>query len=151
MRVLKVVFVSIIATGIIGAFYSFKAFTSVTKVNKFPITQEVNTNLSPKAQQLLDQQVISQLKAMHDPANIKMFSRAYIGSIWKSELLSKPKGKQKYYDMELREYRGAFIVDQYKMRIFETEGKVMLEDWTNGNFLTADKWLDFYKNQKGKQ
>lgn len=134
----------------VGGLYSFKTSTfSITATEVSPLQDKPIA--SPKAQKLLDDQVLSQLKAMHDPANIKMFSRAYIGSIWKTELVSKPSAKQKYYDMELREYRGAFIIDQYKVRVFETEGKVMLEDWKTGTFLPADKWLDFYKNQKGKQ
>jgi hypothetical protein len=142
MRTLRLVFFSILLFGLMGVLYSFKALSSKN------IIYQVNSTISPKAQELLDVQVLNPLKAMHDPANIKMFSRAYIGSVWKSEMISKPAGKQKYYDMELREYKGAFIIDQYKMRIFEADGKVMLEDWKTGTFLTADKWLDFYKNQK---
>jgi len=150
MRTFKITLLSVWLTIGVGVLYSFKTITPTKTVSETPLLQE-KVDISPKAQQLLNAQVLSPIKEMHDPKNIKMFSRAYIGSIWKSELISKPKGKQAYYDMELREYRGAFIVDQYKMRIFENDGKVMLEDWTSGSFLAAEKWLDFYKNQKGKQ
>ena len=144
MRTLKIILFSVWATVAIGVLYSFKTAPQKLAVIKI----QDKAPIPAKAQQLLDDQVLSPIKAMHDPANVKMFSRAYIGSIWKSELISKPTGKQKYYDMELREYKGAFIIDQYKMRIFEADNKVMLEDWKSGQFLTADKWLDFYKNQK---
>lgn len=110
-----------------------------------------NKEVNPAVQKLIEDQVLNPMKAIHDPANIKMFSRAFIGSVWKYELVSKPSGKQKYFELELREYRGAFIIDQYKMRVYEADKKVMLEDWKSNTFLTADKWLEFYKNQKGKQ
>ena len=102
-------------------------------------------------EQLIEEKVVRPLKALHDPANIKMFSRAYIGSVWKYELKSKPAGKVNYYEYLLREYRGAFIIDQYKMRVDLKAGTVLVEDWKNTKYLAAADWVTFYKTQKGKK
>lgn len=151
MKSLKVISTFVCVLTIL-ALLSFKAEKKVFYSSSAIAAPQGNTNdVSKPVQQLIDEKVLAPIKAMHDPANIKMFSRAYVGSVWKYELISKPTSKQKYYELELREYRGAFIIDQYKMRVYETDKKVMLEDWKSNTYLTSDKWLDFYKNQKGKQ
>lgn len=115
----------------------------------FSFTYQEN-DIPQKVKDLVENNVISQLKAMHDPANVKMFSRAYVGSVWKYDLVKKPSGKDKFYVCDLKEYRGAFIIDQYKMRIYEQDNKVLVEDWTTNKFINSTEWLTVYSKAKNK-
>ena len=106
-------------------------------------------DVSPKVTELIQSKVISPLLVMHDPGGPDMFSRAFIGSVWKYELVKKPSGRDKYYQFCLREYKGAFVIDQYKMRVYETTEKIAMENWVNNKFIPVEEWLPFYRNQKG--
>lgn len=87
---------------------------------------------------------------MHDPANAAMFSRAYIGSVWKYELFKKPEKNNKFYLFQLREYRGVFVVDQHNFKVYPDQKNILLEDWETGKYTEVPSWLEKYQQQKGK-
>ena len=139
----------IILFSIYGTILFSLLFTTAFKVeaDRFFIMYS-GEDINPKVTELIENKVIAPLKIMHDPGGPDMFSRAFIGSVWKYELVKKPSGRDKYYQFSLSEYKGAFIIDQYKMRVYETVDKVAMEDWVNNKFIPVDEWLTFYRSQK---
>ncbi len=100
--------------------------------------------------ELVDSKLLKPLRMMHDPANAAMFSRAYVGSVWKYELFTKPNEKNKYFLYQLREYRGVFVVDQVNFKVYLDKGTITLEDWESGSYINVETWLEKYKNEKGQ-
>lgn len=100
--------------------------------------------------QLIEEQLLKPIRIIHDSAQLfKAFANAYtISSVWKYELESTPSKKNKYYKFVLREYRGAFIIDQYKFRLYEQEAKMEVEDWETGTLIDINAWLKKYKKRK---
>lgn len=100
---------------------------------------------------LIEEQLLKPIRIIHDSAQFfKVFANAYtIGaSVWKYELESSPGKKNKYYGFVLREYRGSFIIDQYKFRLYEKEAKMEVEDWETGTMIDVNIWLKKYKKRK---
>lgn len=132
---------------------SIKYFTllifSVTSC--FTVAQSA-PDISDSHKKIIEQQLLKPIRIIHDSSNfIGAFANAYtISSVWKYELYSKPTAKNKYYVFVLREYRGAFIIDQYTFKINSTDSKIEIEDWETGKFIEPQLWLKKYKMQKQK-
>ncbi|MBN8701773.1 MAG: hypothetical protein J0M08_01825 [Bacteroidetes bacterium] len=114
-------------------------------------SQEVVVNIPPKVSTAIEDKLLVKIKAMHDPANAAMFSRAFVGSVWKYELVKKPAGRDLFYLFVLREYRGSFVIDQYKVKVFEKDNVVLVEDWVSNKFVSVDDWLRLYSDVKNKK
>lgn len=99
---------------------------------------------------LIEQQLLKPIRVIHDSAQFfKAFANAYtIASVWKYELESTPGKKNKYHGFVLREYRGSFIIDQYKFRLYEKETKMEVEDWETAALIDVNAWLKKYKKRK---
>lgn len=99
---------------------------------------------------LIEEQLLKPIRSIHDSAQFfKAFANAYtIGSVWKYELESIPSKKNKYYGFVLKEYRGAFIIDQYKFKLYEKEAKMEVEDWETAALIDVNAWLKKYKKRK---
>lgn len=106
--------------------------------------------VTEKQKIIIEGQLLKPIRLIHDSAQFfKAFANAYtISSVWKYEAENTQQKKNKYDSFILREYRGAFIIDQYKFRLYEAEEKIEIEDWETGKYIDTNGWLRKYKKLK---
>ena len=129
-------------------FFSF-CFIALIGNNAFA---QSGGEVTENQKKLIEEQVLKPIRIIHDSAKFfKAFANAYtISSIWKYEMENSPGKKNKYYGFVLREYMGAFIIDQYKFKLYEQEERIEMEEWETGKFIDVNTWLRQYKKLKQK-
>lgn len=124
--------------------FMFLVIFSYFSTKTYSKQEEFNSSIK----ELIEKDLMRPIRLIHDSMSImKMFDQAYtLAPVWKYTLLQSPSGNRKFYLFQLREYRGAFVVDQVKFRVYESMN-VEVEDWEQGKFIPVTEWLKTYKKK----
>ena len=115
-------------------------FTHNTTAKAFVIYQSQKDTVPDKIRTLIQ---IHLLDTLNEKFNFGMVTRAY-RPIWTYKLSSRPDNKQAFYLFVLRYDKGTAINEEHKFRVYESEGKITVEDSKN-KYIPVKEWIKKYR------